>query len=85
MKKAAKTAKGYRKPSRPRKVRFASLARNRTVPSFFVSPTLDDLAEAQGVKPLADPNVLMGGWPEGEDLDEFLDETYKARTASAAP
>ncbi len=47
--------------------------------NFFSSPTIEELAEAQGVKPLADPTILQGGWPEDEDVDEFLEYTYRNR------
>ena len=29
------------------------------------------MAKAQGVKPVFDPEDLMGGWPEREDFDSF--------------
>jgi hypothetical protein len=49
--------------------------------TFFASLTLDQLAERQGVRPLEDPEVLLGGWPDDEDLDAFLEETYQSRSA----
>ena len=38
------------------------------------SPSITQLAEQQGVKPLDDPSVLQGGFPEDEDVDEFIRE-----------
>ena len=46
---------------------------------FFATSTLEELAEAQGVRPLKDPEEMAGAWPEGEDVDEFLRETYEGR------
>jgi hypothetical protein len=46
---------------------------------FFLSRTLERLAEAQGVRPLDNPREMAGGWPEGENLDEFIAETYRGR------
>ena len=46
---------------------------------FFVNRPLSELATAQGVKPLEDPSILIGGWPVDENLDEFLEKTYKER------
>ncbi len=49
---------------------------------FFANKSFSELAEAQGVKPLNDPSILIGGWPEDEDVDEFLEATYRERNAS---
>lgn len=46
---------------------------------FFASQSLDQLAHVQGVSALANPKDLAGGWPEDENLDEFLSETYTRR------
>lgn len=48
---------------------------------FFVSKSLSELAKTQGVKPLENPSVLIGGWPADENIDEFLEKTYKERSA----
>lgn len=48
---------------------------------FFASMSLSELAKSQGVRPLENPSVLIGGWPADEDLDEFLQQTYKERSA----
>ncbi|MDD5540465.1 MAG: hypothetical protein PHG61_07235 [Candidatus Marinimicrobia bacterium] len=42
------------------------------------SPSLEDLALAQGVKPVADVTTLAGTWP-GEMDDGFEDEVDKLR------
>jgi len=39
---------------------------------FFARRSLEQLAEAQGVRPLANPAELTGGWPEDENVDEFV-------------
>lgn len=36
------------------------------------SPSLAELAALQGVKPISNADDLVGGWPEDEDLDSFL-------------
>jgi hypothetical protein len=48
---------------------------------FYSGRTLEQLAEAQGIAPLSNPRVLVGGWPEGEDLDVFLEDIYSSRGA----
>jgi hypothetical protein len=47
--------------------------------SFFSGRSIEELAEAQGIKPLTDPKQLVGGWPAEDDLDDFLEEIYTAR------
>lgn len=46
---------------------------------FHSERSLEQLAEAQGVPPLDNPKVLAGGWPDGEDVDEFLEDVYSSR------
>ena len=46
---------------------------------FFASRSLEQLADAQGVRPLANPEELKGGWPEDENLDEFIETIYQSR------
>lgn len=46
---------------------------------FHSGRSLEQLAEAQGVSPLDDPKVLAGGWPDGEDVDAFLEDVYSSR------
>jgi len=48
---------------------------------FHSGKSLEQLAEAQGVAPLVNPKILVGGWPEGEDVDEFLEDIYSSRGA----
>ena len=48
---------------------------------FHSGRSLQELAEAQGVSPLSNPKTLVGGWPEGEDVDEFLEDIYSRRGA----
>jgi hypothetical protein len=48
---------------------------------FHSGRSLQQLAEAQGVEPLNNPKVLVGGWPDGEDIDEFLEDIYSSRGA----
>ena len=45
---------------------------------FHSGRSLQQLAEAQDVEPLANPKVLVGGWPEGEDVDEFVGTSIQA-------
>lgn len=49
--------------------------------AFFQSQTLDQLAAAQDVRPITDPAALAGGWPDDENLDEFLEQIYAERHA----
>jgi hypothetical protein len=46
---------------------------------FHSGRSLQQLAEAQAVEPLNNPKVLIGGWPEGEDVDEFVEDIYSSR------
>lgn len=47
---------------------------------FFVSWTIEKLAQAQGINPLNNPSDLAGGWPVDESLDEFLSEIHQSRS-----
>jgi|SRR5579863_7404 len=47
--------------------------------AFLAPHSLEELAKLQGVKPLENINVLAGGFPDDENLDEFLDDVYKHR------
>lgn len=47
--------------------------------AFLCPRSFEELAELQGVKPLENINVLAGGFPDDENLDEFLDDIYKHR------
>ena len=46
--------------------------------SFWESPTLDELAAMQNVKPVVDVESLLGGWP-GDVDDGFEEEILKIR------
>jgi hypothetical protein len=46
---------------------------------FFASRSLEQLAEAQGVRPLTNPADLAGGWPADENIDEFVTAIYETR------
>jgi hypothetical protein len=59
--------------------RGSANGRKTRVGRFFETSTLEELAKAQGVGPLKNPEEMAGAWPEGEDLDEFLKETYEGR------
>lgn len=47
--------------------------------NFTAGYSLEQLAEMQGVRPLASPNDLAGGWPLDESIDEFIDATQRSR------
>jgi hypothetical protein len=76
------------KPSRNKRVRqpqkravrhSSSNGRKSLGGAFFAASTLEELAEAQGVVPMENPEKMAGGWPETENVDEFLKETYQSR------
>jgi hypothetical protein len=46
---------------------------------FHTGRSIEQLAEAQGVQPLENPKILAGGWPDNEDVDEFLEDIYSSR------
>jgi hypothetical protein len=46
---------------------------------FHSGRTLQQLADAQAVQPLINPKILSGGFPDDEDVDEFLEEIYSSR------
>jgi hypothetical protein len=47
---------------------------------FWQSPSLDELATAQAVRPVADISELLGGWP-GDADDSFEEEIHHIRQA----
>jgi hypothetical protein len=53
--------------------------RKRAAAPFFATSTLGELAEAQGVGPMKNPEEMAGAWPEAEDVDQFVKETYESR------
>lgn len=54
--------------------------RGKLVGQFFATSTLEELAEAQGVEPMKNPEGMAGAWPEAEDVDQFVKETYQSRS-----
>jgi hypothetical protein len=56
-------------------------ARNLRRPKT-ASLNLDAWFSHQGVQPVEDVNKLLGqlsqAWPEGEDVDQFLDDVYRS-------
>jgi hypothetical protein len=54
--------------------------RKRLAGQFFATSTLEELAEAQGVGPMKNPEEMAGAWPEAEDVDQFVKETYQSRS-----
>jgi len=50
--------------------------------NFWESPTLDELAQAQNVRPIADVRALFGTWP-GEIDDGFEEDLDELRHSHA--
>lgn len=48
--------------------------------NFFASPSIQQLIEAQGVKPIRDISIFAGVIPDDE-IEDFLSEIYQARKA----
>lgn len=51
------------------------------VPDPLTAPTLEELAAAQGVKPVESLDEVCGGWPEDELDDGFEDTVRRWRDA----
>jgi hypothetical protein len=47
--------------------------------NFFSAQTIHQLAVAQKVRPITDISILSGGFPKDEDIDDFVEEIYRAR------
>jgi hypothetical protein len=47
--------------------------------NFFANLSLSELATIQKVKPTKRVSMLSGGFPDDEDIDEFVEEIYSAR------
>jgi hypothetical protein len=47
--------------------------------NYYAESSLDELAAKQKVKPARSSVELSGGFPEDVNIDQFLDEIYKAR------
>jgi hypothetical protein len=73
-----KRAGQTRELKRPAK-RGSVNGRKKFAGQFFASSTLAELAEAQGVGPMKDPEQMAEAWPEEEDVDQFVRETYQSR------
>ncbi len=43
---------------------------------FWQATDIDALVATQGISPVTDFETLLGGWPEDESLDPFLDELH---------
>jgi hypothetical protein len=50
--------------------------------SFFEGKSIQELAQPQGVGPVEDISVFAGGIPDDEEVDEMLEEIYRARLAT---
>ncbi len=52
---------------------------------FWDSPTIDELAESQYVKPMVDVRTLFGTWPGDDDngFEEAIDELRHRNTGEA--
>jgi len=46
---------------------------------FFAARSFEQLAAAQGIRPVTNPSDLVGGWPIDENVDDFVDATYESR------
>jgi hypothetical protein len=75
----SKRARQTRKVKRAVK-RGSANGRARLAGQFFATSTLEELAEAQGVAPIKNPEDMAGAWPEAEDVDQFVKETYQSRS-----
>ena len=42
----------------------------------YAAITAQQLVAIQGKTPIDDPNTLLGGWPEDDDFDEFLNSLH---------
>lgn len=56
-------------------VKLSKARRKRVVGSSFA-----DLAKSQKIKPTKNAVELSGAFPTDENIDQFLDEIYEART-----
>ncbi len=46
---------------------------------FWHSADIFMLAQQQAVQPINDFNALLGGWPDGESIDDFVEARRTAR------
>jgi hypothetical protein len=47
--------------------------------NFAANRSIAQLAQIQNVLPMKDPSILAGGNPDDENLDDFVDDIYRAR------
>jgi len=47
--------------------------------SFWKAKIFEELADEQGVYPVDDLSIIMGGWPKDEDVDSFLNTIRSSR------
>lgn len=47
--------------------------------AFFHGTSITELATAQSVDPIKNPRILVGGWPDDEDVDEAVADIYRHR------
>jgi hypothetical protein len=52
---------------------------NVPLSSFWKSTSFDELAAQQGVYPVDNLSNIMGGWPEDEDVDSFINTLRSSR------
>jgi hypothetical protein len=50
--------------------------------AFWKPHPIDELARLQGIKPLEETCVLAGGFPECENIDDFLRDIYDHRESA---
>jgi len=51
---------------------------------FWQGDDVHTLAEHQGVQPITEFDALLGGWPEGEPIDDFIAAVRKWRQQNPA-
>jgi hypothetical protein len=47
--------------------------------AFFSGTSIEELAAAQSIDPIRNPNVLIGGWPDDDDVDEAVADINRHR------
>jgi hypothetical protein len=64
---------------------LCSTCRIKNLTERTPSLSITELATMQNVKPMVNPSILIGGFPEDEDIDEFLSSIREERTPSDTP
>ncbi len=72
----------YDKNVRKRAAKRARPRGDRGAGAFLRPHSFEELARLQRVKPLENVNVLAGGFPDDENIDEFLDDIYSHRDSA---